>query len=140
MKKLILLTSLAMAFVLLAAPALAQELEPQPDTTIDQYGPMAPDSELASEEAVKKIIREGGEADGAAAYEAALNAAREAGANAETAEIVATKVVSEASDKPKTSEGPEITELPDTGGSSLFVLGTGLLGVGAGLLTRRSFS
>lgn len=140
MKKLILLTSLATLFVMLAVPALAQEVDPQPDATTDQYGVPLPSgpggpsltSEQAAEDAVEDIISKGGEADGAAAYEAALNAAREAGADQETAEVVAAEAVAEVSE-------PEITELPDTGGASAFVLGAGLLVMGAGLLARRLF-
>lgn len=133
MKRITLLTSLVALFVLIAIPASAQEMDPQPDATLDQYTPDATITE-AAEEAVKDIIREGGEADGAAAYEAALNAADQAGADKETAEAVAAEVVSDV------SEGPEITELPNTGGSPIFALGAGLLIVGGGLLTRRLFS
>lgn len=140
MKRLLLLASLATLFVLSAVPAFAQEARIQPDTAFDQYnagGAGGPgDASIASdaaEDAVEVIISEGKEADGAAAYEAALNAAREAGADAETAEVVAAEAVAEV------SEGPGITELPDTGGVSVFVLGAGLLVVGAGLVVRRLF-
>ena len=144
MKKLILLVSLMTLFMVLAVPALAQEVEPQPDATADQYQPGGLGSpttaaEAAAEDAIEDIIGEGGEADGAAAYEAALNAAREAGVDNKTAEMVATEVVADVSEEPGASEEPEITELPDTGGAWAFALGAGLLIVGAGLLTRRLF-
>lgn len=140
LNRLILLASLAAFFVLSTVPALAQGTDVQPNAVSDQYrpdglgGPDGPASVAdIAEDAVEDIISKGGEADGAAAYEAALNAAREAGVDRETAEVVATEAVAEVSE-------PEITELPDTGGVSVFVLGAGLLVVGAGLLTRRLFT
>jgi hypothetical protein len=139
MNRLILLTSLAAVFVLSTAPALAQDLNPQPGATTDQYGPTTAD-EAAAEEAVRDIVSKGQDVDGATAYEAALNAAREAGANQETAEVVAAEAVAEVSEVPEAPEEPEITELPDTGGASTFVLGAGLLMAGGGLLAGRLFS
>lgn len=136
MKRLLLLTSLAALFVLSSVPALAQETSTQPEAAFDQYGPGGlggPDQAAdAAKEAVEDLVSKGKEADGAAAYEAALNAAREAGADAEAAEVVAAEVVAEV------SEGPGITELPDTSGASVYILTAGLL-IGAGLLVRRLF-
>lgn len=134
MKKLILLASLMTFFILSAVSALAQEVDPQPNATTDQYGPgPAADAEAAAENAVKDIISRGADDDGAAAYEAALNAAREAGTDENTAVVVAAEAVSDV------SKEPEMTELPVTGGSSVFALGAGLLLVGGGVLARRLF-
>lgn len=130
MKRLTLLTSLATLFILIAVPVSAQEVDPRPDAALDQYSPGGTITE-AAEEAVKDILKKGGEDNGAAAYEAALNAARQAGAGKETAEAVAAEVV---------SDKYEITELPNTGGSPTFALGAGLLLVSGGLLARRLFS
>jgi hypothetical protein len=139
MRKLILLTSLMALFVLSAVPALAQEGELQPNATVDQYGPGTADAEVAAENAVKDIIRRGADDDGAAAYEAALNAAREAGTDKDTAVVVAAEAVADVSKEPETPEEPEMTELPVTGGALVFALGAGLLLVGGGILARRLF-
>ncbi|MGB3634749.1 MAG: LPXTG cell wall anchor domain-containing protein [Rubrobacteraceae bacterium] len=130
MRKLILLTSLMTLFVVFTVPALAQDA--QPGATTDQYDTTVT-SEQAAEVAVKGIIERGEDDDGAAAYEAALNAAREAGADQDTAVVVAAEAVSDV------SNDSEMTELPATGGTSVFALGAGLLIAGAGLLTRRLF-
>ncbi len=133
MKKLILLASLMTFSILSIVPALAQEVDPQPNVTTDQYGPGPADAEAAAENAVKDIISRGADDDGAAAYEAALNAAREAGTDENTAVVVAAEAVSDV------SKEPEMTELPVTGGSSVFALGAGILLVGGGVLARRLF-
>ena len=160
MKRTVLLTSLIMLLALFAAPALAQDATLSPDATTDQY--TAEDATLASEnaaiQAVKDVIGEEGEdVEGAEAYAAALNAARETGVDEETAEVVAAEAVAEVSEGPKLREEPEIrepevrepevrepevqkkpkiTELPDTGGAPYSVLVGGAL-VGGGLLMRR---
>ena len=194
MKKLISLTSLATLFILFSIPALAQENDAQPDVATDQYPPDMVVAEAAAEQAVRNIVSEGGDANGAAAYSAALNAARETGVDEETAEVVAATAVADVSEEPETNvpsgepgtsgspeepgtsrspgepgasgspgepeasgspgepeasgspgepeigeppRKPDITELPDTGGGPAFVLGAGLLILGAGLLARR---
>ncbi|CAN5567043.1 hypothetical protein BH24ACT21_BH24ACT21_11110 [soil metagenome] len=139
MKKLILLASLMTFSILSIVPALAQEVDPQPNATTDQYGPGPADAEAAAENAVKDIISRGADDDGAAAYEAALNAAREAGTDENTAVVVAAEAVADVSEEPEAPEEPEMTELPVTGGSSVFALGAGLLLVGGGVLARRLF-
>lgn len=141
MRKLILLTSLTMLFVTMTTPALAQESESPTDIVEEQYtpSPVGPGTTIQSiaEDAVEGIVSQGQDADGAAAYEAALNAARDAGADEETAEVVAARAVAEVSES-EASE-TEITELPDTGGASTLVLGSVLLLIGAGVLVRRLF-
>lgn len=147
MKKIILMTSLMVLFVLSAVPAFAQEADVQPNVTTDQYGPDITAIQSAADDAIQRIVENGGDTDGAAAYKAALGAARDAGADEATAETVATEAVADISEEPETSgkekqetpdkKEPEMTELPDTGGAMNFALGTGLLVVGAGLLARR---
>ena len=155
MKRLATLISLTMIFFLFAVPALAQETSPT-GAVAGQYGP-SEDAAAASVEAaidaVEDLVgQEGGNVDGAEAYAAALNAAQETGVDEETAEVVAARAVAEvseepvaskpvasekpeASGEPAASKKPEITELPDTGGGSVFLLVGGVL-VGAGLFVR----
>lgn len=131
MKKLTLLISLVTFFVLSAVPAVAQEAGLTSGATTDQYDPIIAVQD-AADQAVRDIVNKGEDDDGAEAYAAALNAAREAGADQDTAEVVATEAVAEVSEK------PDITVLPDTGGVSLLAVGGAVL-VGGGLLTRRIF-
>ena len=147
MKRLTLLASLAIAFIIFSVPALAQ------GNTADQYGDGGiADSEPAARKAVEDLIgEEGADVDGAEAYAAALKAAQNTDLDEETAEAVAAEAVSEISKKPelpkepkmpeepKVSKGSEeagIIELPDTGGVSYAALAGGIL-LGSGLLIRR---
>ena len=122
--------------LLLAVPVMAQSTGSSPVVGGEQYAPGVPGGGTVSSvegsliQSVKDAVEERNP-DGADAYEAALEAAREAGADGATAQIVATRVVEETSD--------EITVLPATGGWPFHVLAVGSLLLTAGVLVRRIF-
>ena len=131
MKRLACVAALAMTLCL-AVPALAQEQEAiSGSVAVDQYMQAADAAQIAKR-AVEKAFEE--RESGAGAYEAALTAAREAGADEVTATAVATEAVSEMSGTSEGS-GTGLTVLPATGGVPWSLLGGGTL-VCAGLLSR----
>ena len=116
---------LALAF---AAPALAQGSPGDGEATSlasrDQYGEEIPTSESAAD-AARFAVSQASEAS--KAFEQARAAAKSAGVDDETASALAAEAVAAHSEGGKNEDGsaraaPE-GRLPDTGGSSLLVLG-----------------
>lgn len=154
--KRLLAASLAATVMLFGSPVLAQGPEATYRTapeggsaSEEQYGgPPEGGVEEGVTQAARAAAEDAAEAamedseDGAAAYAAALDAARNAGAEGAGADVVASQAVASTSGSGTSASGDEdtydIEVLPATGGASPLVPVAGALLVSGGLLMRRS--